>query len=144
VFSLKRVEPMNRYLLYVPIALLLIGLGPNVYADELGVEVVFSEGEIKIISGYYKRDDALSHHGKHHKGNPKKGNEGLPPGIARNLQRGKALPPGIAKQQLPAGLVAALPPAPRGCERVIVDGRVVLIEIATQVIRDVLTDIVIG
>jgi Ni/Co efflux regulator RcnB len=134
---------MNRYLLYVPIALFL-SLGPTVHADEFGVGVVFSEGEIKIISGYYKRDDALSHHGKHQKGNQKTGSKGLPPGIAKNLQRGKALPPGIAKQQLPNGLVAALPPAPKGCERVIVDGRVVLIEIATQVIRDVLTDIVIG
>ena len=130
---------MNSNLLYVPVALLLFGFGSIVHADELGVSVVFSNGEINIISGYYQRDDALSHHGKH-----KKSNKGLPPGIAKNLQRGKALPPGIAKQQLPEGLVVALPPVPKGYERVIVDGRVVLIEIATQVIRDVLTDIVIG
>lgn len=130
---------MNRYLRYIPIAFLLLGPGPALQADEFGVEVVFSAGEIKIISGYYQRDDALSHYGKH-----KKGNRGLPPGIAKNLQRGKALPPGIAMQQLPTGLVAALPPVPRGYERVIIDGRVVLIEIATQVIRDVLIDLVIG
>jgi len=58
-----------------------------------------------------------------------------------NLQRGKPLPPGIAKQQLPDSLLRRLPPVPRGYERVVVDGKVLLIEIATQVIRDVLTDV---
>lgn len=33
----------------------------------------------------------------------------LPPGIARNLARGKPLPAGIAKQQLPAALKSSLP-----------------------------------
>jgi hypothetical protein len=33
----------------------------------------------------------------------------LPPGIAKNLVRGKLLPPGIAKHRLPAALVAQLP-----------------------------------
>jgi len=127
---------MLRKLLYIPIALLSLGVA---HADEIGVGVVFSDGEIEIISAYYQRDDALSHYSKNHKKR-----KGLPPGIAKNLQRGKALPPGIAKQQLPPDLVVNLPPAPRGHERVIVDGRVVLIEIATQVIRDVLTDVVIG
>jgi len=130
---------MNRNLLYVPIALLLLSAGPVAQADEFGVGVIFSDGEIQIISGYYKREDALTHHGKQ-----KKGKKGLPPGIAKNLQRGKSLPPGIARQQLPADLVAALPPIPKGYERVIIDGRIVLVEIATQVIRDVLTDLVIG
>lgn len=133
------VDPMNRNLLYVPIALCLLCAGPATQADEFGVGVVFSDGEIQTISGYYKRDDALSHQVK-----KKKGRKGLPPGIAKNLQRGKPLPPGIARQQLPANLVAALPPVPKGFERVIIDGRIVLVEIATQIIRDVLTDLVIG
>jgi Ni/Co efflux regulator RcnB len=63
--------------------------------------------------------------------------------IAKNLARGKPLPPGIAKQQLPDGLVHALPAPPRGYERIIVDGKVLLVEIATQVIHDILTDIVL-
>jgi hypothetical protein len=135
----QRINPMNRNLLTVPLALLLLGAGPAALADEVGVGVVFSDGEIQIISGYYKRDDALSYQVKQ-----KKSRKGLPPGIAKNLQRGKPLPPGIAKQQLPAELVTALPPVPKGYERVIIDGRVVMVEIATQVIRDVLTDLVIG
>jgi len=33
----------------------------------------------------------------------------LPPGIAKNVARGKPLPPGIAKRALPAGLIALAP-----------------------------------
>jgi len=69
--------------------------------------------------------------------------KGLPPGIAKNLARGKPLPPGIAKQYLPDGLLGQLPPPPKGFERVVVDGKVLLVEIATQVIHDVLMDAVL-
>ncbi len=65
----------------------------------------------------------------------------MPPGIEKNLARGKALPPGIAKQVLPDGLLKRLPPAPHGYERILVSGRVLLVEIATQVIHDVLEDV---
>lgn len=130
---------MANYVARIMIALLLTGAGAAAHADEVGVGIVFSDDEIQIISGYYKRDDALSYHGR-----KKHGRKGLPPGIAKNLRRGKPLPPGIAKQHLPPDLIAALPPVPRGYERVIIDGRIVLVEIATQVIRDVLTDLVIG
>ena len=122
------------------IVLLLISLSQISLADEIGVQVVFTDGEIAIINGYYQRQDALSKHGNE----GKKGNKGLPPGIAKNLQRGKSLPPGIAKQHLPQHLQSSLPTPPKGYERIIVDGKVLLIEIATQVIRDVLTDIVVG
>ncbi|MCH8896462.1 MAG: hypothetical protein IH927_09400, partial [Proteobacteria bacterium] len=62
--------------------------------------------------------------------------------IAKNLQRGKPLPPGIAKQHFPVGLIDLLPPAPRGYERIIVGGKIILVEVATQIIRDVLIDVV--
>jgi hypothetical protein len=64
------------------------------------------------------------------------GAKGLPPGIAMNLERGKSLPPGIAKQRLPESLAKTLPAAPKGKEIVVVDGRVLLIDIATQQIHD--------
>jgi Ni/Co efflux regulator RcnB len=67
----------------------------------------------------------------------------LPPGIAKNLARGKALPPGIAKQYLPGDLAAELPRPPVGYERIIVDGKILLVEIATRVIHDILTDAVL-
>jgi hypothetical protein len=45
---------------------------------------------------------------------------------------------------LPSGLVKQLPPAPDGYERIAVAGKVLLVEIATQVIRDVLEEAVLG
>jgi hypothetical protein len=68
----------------------------------------------------------------------------LPPGVARNLERGKPLPPGLAKQTLPRELVVQLPPLAAGLEYAIVAGKLVLVEIATQVVRQVLLDVVMG
>ena len=119
------------------IALLLIVVSQVSFADEVGIQVFFKDEEIAIINGYYKRHDALSKPGK-------KRQKGLPPGIAKNLRRGKSSPPGIAKQYLPQDLRHSLPAPPVGYERIIVDGKIVLVEIATQIVRDVLTDIVIG
>lgn len=103
-----------------------------------GTSVVFSKDEISIITDYYQhhRGDADAGKDKKNKGKP------LPPGIAKNLARGKPLPPGIAKQHLPSDLMRQLPPVHPGYERVVVDGRVLLVEVATQVIHDVLMDAV--
>lgn len=92
----------------------------------------FSSQETEIITRYYHAVAQPAPPGR-----PK----ALPRGIAKNLARGKTLPPGIAKQQLPAILVRQLPPAPDGYERIVVAGRVLLVEIATQVVHDVLTDV---
>lgn len=72
-----------------------------------------------------------------------RGNGGLPPGIAKQLARGKPLPPGLAKQQVPPAQVRTLPPARDGFEYVVVAGKVVLIETATQVVHDILTDVLL-
>ena len=94
---------------------------------------VFTQDEITIIRDYYA---------EHPVGQPGKGgkqkSKPLPPGIAKNLARGKPLPPGIAKQQLPTDLLRELPPVPQGYDRVVVDGQVLLVDIATQVIADVI------
>ena len=68
----------------------------------------------------------------------------LPPGIARNLARGKSLPPGIAKSYLPAQIVAQLPRLPTGLDYVVVAGKLLLVEVATAAIHDVLMDIAFG
>ena len=117
--------------------LLVAGMPPAVAADA-GVSVEFSDEEIRIIHAWYRDHGTATD-----RGNGKGKEKGLPPGIAKNLARGKPLPPGIAKQHLPDGLVHALPAPPRGYERLIIDGRVLLVEIATQVIHDILTDIVL-
>lgn len=114
-----------------------LGLASQASA-EIGVSVVFTDDEIRIIGAWYSEHGSSSH-----KGNGKHKDKGLPPGIAKNVQRGKPLPPGIAKQHLPDGLIRTLPAPPKGYERVIVDGKVLLVEIATQVIHDVLMDVIL-
>jgi hypothetical protein len=64
----------------------------------------------------------------------------LPPGIAKNLARGKPLPPGIAKRYLPPDLLGRLPRRP-GHEYLLVGRDIVLLALATGVIVDVLSDV---
>ena len=108
-----------------------------------GVEVVFTEDEIRTIRAYYEVH-GFDSGGFQSKGKVRGRNKGLPPGIAKNIARGKPLPPGLARDSLPYDLRRELPPLPRGYERVIVAGKIVLIEVATQVVRDVLTDAMLG
>jgi hypothetical protein len=115
-----------------------LAVGSPAVAADAGIEVVFSNAEVLAIRAYYRDHGATESRGK-----PGKGKKSLPPGIAKNLARGKPLPPGIAKQALPDGLVAVLPDPPHGYERIVVDGKVLLVEIATQVIHDVLEDAVL-
>lgn len=129
----------NSALIKLGIVFLLI-FSSQSYAGEIGVDVNFSDGEISIIRAYY-RDHAAPHDGTN-RGNKNRGKKALPPGIQKNLQRGKQLPPGIAKQALPTGLISQLPAPPRGFERIELSGKVLLVEIATQLIHDVLEDIV--
>jgi hypothetical protein len=105
--------------------------------SSIGVEVAFTDDEIRIIRAHYQTQ--AGRYGKE-KGKRKQGS--LPPGIAKNVARGKPLPPGIAMQVLPDDLRRALPPARDGYERIIVAGKILLVEIATQVVRDVLTDVI--
>ncbi len=65
--------------------------------------------------------------------------EALPPGIQRNLERGKPLPPGIAKR-FDGPLASQLPQYP-GYEWERVGADVVLIEAATRIVVDVLVDV---
>jgi hypothetical protein len=61
----------------------------------------------------------------------------LPPGIAKKLARGGTLPPGIAKRYFPGDLVAQLPPRP-GYGWIVAGTDVILIQIATNVVVDIL------
>jgi len=124
--------------LFITLGAVLLSLQVS-QANEAGLSVVFSGDEIRVIRAYY-HNHAIT---QDHKGKKGKKPQGLPPGIAKNLQRGKPLPPGIAKQYLPQGLQEVLPAAPFGYERIIVDGKVLLVEIATRVIHDILTDVVL-
>mgnify|MGYP001822283075 CR=1 FL=1 len=131
-------------LLFSFAAALLLAVSTPVAAVEAGIAAKFSEIEIIAIRAYYRDHDDHRSGGKGKaNGKGKKGVKSLPPGIAKNLRRGKPLPPGIAKQALPDGLVRLLPPAPRGYERIVLAGKILLVEIATQVIHDVLEDVIL-
>lgn len=106
-------------------------------AGEVSVSIRFSTEESSIIRDYYSHYHTRPAPGK------KKRAGNLPPGIAKNLARGKPLPPGIAKKVLPGELISRLPPVPGGFERVVIGGKVLLVEIATQVIHDILADIIL-
>ena len=69
------------------------------------------------------------------------GARALPPGIRRRLERGKPLPPGIAKQVSPQALLERVA-VPRGFELVEVGVDVLLVEVATSVVHDVLMDVI--
>lgn len=92
----------------------------------VAVDVTFSVGERETIREYYTTHSVSSA-------------EGLPPGIRKNLARGKPLPPGIAKKVAPQALVSRIS-VPRGYEVVEVGWDVLLVEAATGVIHDVLMD----
>ena len=134
---------MIKFIQTAAVLTLLLGCAGQGAAGEVSAQVVFSGDEVSIIVGYY-HDNKKQHKSNGNSNGHGKGHKSLPPGIAKNLQRGKPLPPGIAKQSLPSGLLAMLPDAPRGYERIIVDGKVLLVEIATQLIHDVLEDIVLN
>lgn len=67
----------------------------------------------------------------------------LPPGIARNLARGKPLPPGIAKRYAPSGLLLQLVPRP-GYEILIAGASVLLVHAASGIVHDVLSEAIRG
>jgi hypothetical protein len=130
---------MIKQAIYTLAVMLVLAPGAIVEAGEVGVQVRFSDAEVAAIRAYYR-----------HAGSPQvdggkgKGHRALPPGIEKNLARGKPLPPGIAKQVLPAELIKVLPAVPRGYERIILGSKILLVEVATQVIHDVLEDVVLG
>ena len=128
--------------------LLVLTVNP-VYADDAatavvraGVHAAFEEFERQIVYKYFKGHVYEPVVYEERGGPPKK--KGLPPGIQKKLARGGTLPPGIAKQYLPDGLVTQLPPSPHGYERRIVGSDVLLVEIDTGVIADIITDAILG
>lgn len=68
------------------------------------------------------------------------GYSSLPPGIRKNLARGKPLPPGIAKKAVPATMLSRLPQHP-GYEWLVVGNDLVEVAISTSLIANVLSGV---
>jgi len=114
------------------------------------VVVIFTPKEREIIGGYVR---SCAENQKHeHKGKGKK-DKGLPPGLAKKVERGGELPPGWQKkcvrgetmpqevykqcEPLPQDVVVQLPPAPPDTITVTVSGKAVRLAKATLEILDV-------
>jgi Ni/Co efflux regulator RcnB len=135
-----------------------LGNGAPVFAADVakdvvsaGVKASFDELERQMIYKYFgehKEYVQVQEHEYAHEGgsgkNDKHKKKGLPPGIAKKLERGGTMPPGIAKQVLPVSLEKKLPPPPQGYERTIVGNDVLLVQIDTGRIADIITDAVLG
>lgn len=68
------------------------------------------------------------------------GYKALPPGIRKNLGRGKPLPPGIAKKVAPAGMLGQLPHY-AGYEWQVCGSDLVLVAIGTLIVAEVLRSV---
>jgi len=107
------------------------------------VGTVITAIERRIFEDYYHRAPPPRDKGA------KKPGKGLPPGLAKKdrlppgLAKRGQLPPGLAKRELPPDLYRRLPPRAHG-RFYIVDDRIVLIDAATNVVLDLLEDLVAG
>ena len=136
------------------------------HSTETGIaEAIFTEMERRIICDHYKipacgTQTVLGAFPKDHRGKVK-GHVGskdktamlppglaqkgeLPPGLERQYQRNGKLPPGLQKRQLPDDLARALPRRHGDYDRVIVGNDVLLIQIATGVILDIMEGVASG
>ena len=117
---------------------------------DTGIEKVFSDLERRVIR------EVLAAAGVETSGIDKKakGSKGAPPGLARRnslppglqrqLERNGRLPPGLEKKAFPAHLRAQLPSPLQGTQRLIVGNDAVLIDVATNVILDIIYDVVVS
>ncbi len=88
-----------------------------------------------LIQDYYRSHSASLPAGLATKGE-------FPPGEQKRLERKRRLPPGIDQRSLPPDLAQRLPPLPQGYDRVIVGQDVVLVEVSTQTVVDVLHGVI--
>ena len=101
---------------------------PTTTTPAVTAEITISLGDRARIRAFYESE-------------PRRDVQALPPGIRRNLERSKALPPGIAKRSPPQGLRSTIT-VPERFEIIEVGLDVLLVEVATGVIHDVLMDII--
>jgi hypothetical protein len=92
--------------------------------DHRGYAQAFSDDDRRIIRSCYSEDYSNLPPGLAKRG----GN--LPPGLERQLQRNGTLPPGLQRrvQPLPQSCERRLPPVPSGWFRVVLSGRIMLLD----------------
>jgi len=98
----------------------------------------FDSQDREVITSYYSSRDSNLPPGLAKRG----GN--LPPGLEKQLQRNGTLPPGLQKrvQPCPVELERRLPPLEMGYTRGVVGAHVVIYNRSTNVIVDIMKDVV--
>ncbi|MBT4116852.1 MAG: hypothetical protein HOE84_10540 [Rhodospirillaceae bacterium] len=69
--------------------------------------------------------------------------KGMPAGLARHIKKHGQLPPGLEKKRLPRHIEAKLPPVRKGTERVVAGNDVVLMDIVTGTVLDIIYEVII-
>jgi len=105
------------------------GNGSHGGGDDVNVSISLATAGISVLAARgYADDYGLT------------GYSSLPPGIRKNLARGKPLPPGIAKKMVPGPMLARLPVHP-GYEWRVAGSDLILVAIGTAIVADVLFDV---
>lgn len=106
------------------------GKGHEKSAAQSRVRPVFSPQERSSIQAYVRDTPGFLPAGV----------RALPPGLAKNVQRGKPLPPGWRKKMavFPPGLERGLPALPPGYRRVVVDRWAFIIAQSTNTVLDII------
>lgn len=114
-----------------------------IHDDNLSVAVSFSDHERHLIHNHYRQIRQHKHKKNKHKGMPPglAKRKHLPPGLRKQLRRNGQLPPGLQGRGLPPELVRKLSPAPKGYVRLIVGGDLVLMNMQTRVVVDLVKDL---
>lgn len=113
------------------------------------IERVFSEAERAIIEEFYTAPKSKAEGKKAGRGKEKKAlppglakKDRLPPGLEKQLQRNGKLPPGLVRNELPFALQNKLYPPRVGTKRYLVGRDIVLIDTKTDIILDIIRDVV--
>jgi hypothetical protein len=104
-------------------------------------------GEAKYYFRSQDREIVTTYYSKHGKGLPPglaKRNGDLPPGLEKQLQRNGTLPPGLQKklQPCPVEIVRQLPPLPQDYQRSVIGASIVVFNVRTNIVVDVMYDVV--
>jgi len=102
------------------------------------VTVAFSDGDHKALLAWHQGRSTHAGKGKKRGHNPHGDVSQLPPGIRKQLARGKGLPPGLKKQRLPNTLEQHLSPLPDGYARFRIGTDFVIMDLHANLVVDLI------
>ena len=107
-------------------------------AQAVAVGNYFQEAQRQAVARYYGQPQAA---GKCPPGLAKKNNGCLPPGQAKQWQRGQVLPPGVMKYPVPPEVLRRVGNPPPGYQLIRVANDLLLIAVGSQMVVDAIEDL---